>query len=77
MYWTGGGYLRNPEFISCMGRERIFRHQLVSDLARKVSIDAAIHVDVRQFLPFEVWLIGKLGLFPSEVGLLRIRLRAN
>lgn len=57
-----------------MGAERIFRHQLVGDLPRKVRLDATLRVETGQFLTFEFRLSGQLRPLPSEIGLFGVRL---
>jgi hypothetical protein len=72
----GGGF-RNAEFVPRVCSERLFRHQLVGDLARKLRVDAALYVDPGKFVTFECRLASKLRSLAREIGLLGVGLRTD
>jgi hypothetical protein len=57
--------------------ESIVLHELMRDLARKLWLETAIHIDIREFVFFEVIVLLEGPLFELEIRALRIRLRAD
>ncbi len=62
---------------SRVGAQRVFRGQLLGDLARQRRVEPALHVDAGQFVQLILGLGGEFGSLAGEVGFLRVLLRAD
>ena len=53
--------IRSDSIAGWLGTQRIVRHQLIGHLVREIGRDAAVDVNPRQFLAFELRLAGQFG----------------
>ena len=63
-----------PSSSRAMGRERVFRHQLLGDLPCENRFDAPLDVDRRELIKFELDVLRQFLAFPGEFRGLGIRL---
>jgi len=64
-------------FVARMGAQRVLRHQLPGDLARKPGFDSAHHVSLREFFGLEHRIGGELPRFACKVGMFGVGLRTD
>ena len=77
MHRTGGRNFRHAQLVSRMGRQGIFRHQLLSHLTRKLVFDASLHVNVGELVKLGFRALAQFLAFAREFGLFGVALRTD
>ena len=69
---TGRRELRNAEFVARVRRKRVSPHELARHLTSKVGVEAARHIDTREFILLECRIRGEFPPLAPEIGMLGI-----
>ena len=74
---TRGRNFRHAQFITRMGRQVIFRHQLPSNLTRKPLFDASLDVNFGELIELGFRALAQFLAFAREIGLFGVGLRTD
>ena len=70
LYRTRGGDLGDAELVARMGRQRVLRHQLLGNLPRQRRFHAALHINLRELVEFELGVLVQFFALPCELRVL-------
>ena len=68
------GDFRDPKLIARVGGQRIFRHQLLSNLPRERLIEATLDVDFGELIKLTLRILAQLLTLAREIRLLGVGL---